>query len=164
MNYPGIDGFLGTRGSLMLDVVVVAMAAILPILGWSIWQARVRHRYLLHKRVQLTLAAALVLTVTLFELDMRINGWRPRAEPSPYYGTPEHPGAAIYAIYIHLVFAVSTVLVWAFVIWRSLRKFAIPPQPGPHSRQHVFWARIAAIDMTLTAVTGWIFYYLAFTA
>jgi hypothetical protein len=48
------------------------------------------------------------------------------------------------------------------VIIRALLNFPSPPHPGPHSRFHVRWARIAAIDMFITAVTGWTFYYLAF--
>ena len=41
-DYPGIDGFLGTRASLMLDVVFLAMFAVLPVMGWSIWKVRRR--------------------------------------------------------------------------------------------------------------------------
>ena len=84
MDYPGINGFLGTRASLMLDVVFVAMFAVLPVLGWSILQVR-RGRYLLHKRVQLTLGSILLVTVALFEIDMRLNDWTVRAAASPYY-------------------------------------------------------------------------------
>ena len=39
-----------------------------------------------------------------------------------------------------------------------------PPAPCPYSPTHIFWARLAAIDMTLTTLTGWLFYYLAFVA
>ena len=52
MDYPGIDGFLGTRASLMLDVVFVAMFAIIPALAWSVWLVKYRQNYLLHKRIQ----------------------------------------------------------------------------------------------------------------
>jgi hypothetical protein len=48
------------------------------------------------------------------------------------------------------------------VIVPALRKYPSPPVPGPHSRQHVPLARLAAIDMALTAITGWVFYWLAF--
>ncbi len=42
--------------------------------------------------------------------------------------------------------------------------FPNPPVPGPHSPWHRRYARLAALDMICTAVTGWIFYYLAFVA
>ena len=36
--YPGIDGFLGTRASWMLDVLFLAMFAVVVVLGWSVYQ------------------------------------------------------------------------------------------------------------------------------
>src|SRR4029079_9719706 len=81
-----LDGFLGTRATFMLDVVVLAMLGVLPVLAWSIYFLARRRRYTLHKRVQLTLGIVLLVTVALFELDMRMNGWRERASVSPYMG------------------------------------------------------------------------------
>ena len=162
--YPGIDGFLGTRASLMLDVVLLAMVAVLPVLLWSIWLVKYRRRFQIHKTVQLVLGATLAVTVTLFELDMRINGWMPRAEASPYFGTEDSMGGLFYALYVHLFFAVTTVLLWIVVIVRAVRRFPKPPAPNEHSASHIRLARLAAIDMCLTSVTGWTFYWLAFVA
>lgn len=159
MQYPGLDGFLGTRASLMLDLVFLAMFAVVPAMGWSIYQVKYRRRYLLHKRIQLALALVLLATVVLFEGDMRIHGWAERAKPSPYYGSWVQ-----YSLYIHLPFAVSTALLWIFVTVRALRRFPCPPAPNEHSPSHVFWAKLAALDMLLTALTGWAFYGLAFVA
>jgi putative membrane protein len=183
MHYPGIDGFLPTRASLMLDVVFLAMFAVLPILGVSIYLVKYRRLYALHKRIQLVLGFVLLAAVALFEIDMRfISGWQERAAESPYYRPIEAPGAILATVYlkvlnrpqvegwvftslaIHLFFAVTTTVLWAAVIVRALRKFPNPPAPCAHSASHMFWARIAAIDMALTALTGWIFYYLAFVA
>ncbi|HUY32537.1 MAG TPA: DUF420 domain-containing protein [Pirellulales bacterium] len=155
----GIDGFLGTRASLMLDVVFVAMFVVVPVLGWSVWLVKFRRNFALHKRVQFALGLVLLVAVGLFEADMRINGWRPRAEPSRYYETwVDH------ALRIHLVFAVTTALLWVFVIVQALRRFPSPPVPNEYSPRHQFWAKLAAVDMFLTAVTGWVFYWLAFVA
>jgi putative membrane protein len=162
-HFAGIDGFLGSRASLMLDVVFLAMFAVLPVLGWSIYQVKYRRRYLLHKRVQLTLGAVLLVTVALFETDMRINGWRDRAEPSPFFNT-DGINWVDAALAVHLCFAVTTALAWITVISRALANFPSPPAPGPHSPWHRRWATIAAIDMCLTALTGWVFYWLAFVA
>ena len=183
MGYHGIDGFLGTRASIMLDIVFLAMFAILPVMSWSIWLVKHRQRYALHKRIQLGLWLVLAIAVSLFEIDMRfISGWRDRAEPSPYFaaasdpgplqtlvfkqwlGLESVPGWVIISLGIHLLFAVTTALLWVVVIARALRNFPRPPVPGAHSRTHIFWARLAAWDMVLTAVTGWIFYWLAFVA
>ncbi|HQU42774.1 MAG: hypothetical protein B7Z73_04230 [Planctomycetia bacterium 21-64-5] len=157
--YSGFDGFLGTRASLMLDVVVVAMVGVLVLLGLSIYLVRYRRRYVWHKRLQLLLVAALLVVVALFEADMRINGWRARAESSPYYDSLVMP-----ALTLHLAFSVSTCLLWGWVTVGALRKFDRPPQPGPHSSSHCLWGRLAALDMLCTAVSGWAFYWLAFAA
>ncbi len=160
----GIDGFLGTRATLMLDFVVVAMFAVLPVLGWSIYLVKYRAKYALHKRIQLTLGLVLLVTVLLFEADMRVNGWRDRALASPYIG---HDGSLDWvttALGIHLCFAVTTSALWAVVIAQALRYFPTPPAPNAHSRWHRRYAKLAAIDLLMTAVTGWIFYWLAFVA
>ena len=59
MDYPGFDGFLGTRASFMLDFVFLAMFAVIPIMGWSIYQVKFRRRYQLHKWVQVALGIVL---------------------------------------------------------------------------------------------------------
>ena len=163
--YPGLPGFLGTRGSLMLDLVVVAMAAILPVLAYSIYLVRYQRRYELHKRIQLVLAFLLLVTVLLFEADMRINGWRDRAVDSPYYASEQGGVSPVFAaLYVHLVFATTSAVLWTVVTIRAWRRFSRPPRPGEHSRSHRLWGRIAALDMAGTAITGWIFYWLAFVA
>jgi len=159
--FGGIDGFLGTRASIMLDVVFLAMFAVMPVLAWSIYLAKVQRNYRLHKQVQVTLGLVLLAAVMLFEIDMRfVSGWRDRAEPSPYWAS----GTVWGALAVHLGFAVTTAVLWVVVIIRALRNFASPPTPGPHSAWHKRWAWIAAIDMLLTSLTGWIFYWLAFAA
>lgn len=148
-------GILPTRASTMLDLVFLAMFAVLPVLAWSIYQVRVRRRYLLHKRTQLTLAAVLLLTVGAFEVDMRLHGWR------QYVGN--QPSSRVdAALWIHLVFAVTTFFLWVGVVVHALRTIPNPPGPSPSSRRHVLLGRLAATDMLLTAVSGWAFYLLAF--
>lgn len=161
---PGIDGFLGTRATFMLDVVFLAMFAVAPVLAYSIWLARSRQAYALHKRIQVALGIVLLAAVTLFELDMRVNGWRHRAEASPYYGGAESLGLVFPVLYVHLFFAVTTAVLWALVLFRALRNFPSPPHPTAHSVWHRRWGWIAAWDMLLTSVTGWVFYWLAFVA
>jgi hypothetical protein len=157
--YPGIDGFLGTRASLMLDLLVVAMVVVLAVLGWSVYQVKFRRRYVLHKWVQVVLGVVLLVAVIAFEVDIRLNGWEDRAA-GEIGGTVD--SSVRTALYVHLFFAVTTVVLWPVVIVRALRNFPNPPTPAAHSTWHLRWARIAAIDMGSTAVTGWFFYWLAF--
>jgi putative membrane protein len=157
--YPGINGFLGTRASLMLDLLFLAMFAVVLVLGWSISQVKYRHRYELHKWVQVVLGIVLLAAVILFEIDIRIHGWEDRAAGA----IGGHASSQVrIALYIHLCFAVTSVLLWPTVIIRALRRFPNPPAPAPHSPSHKFWGWLAAVDMLLTAITGWTFYYLAF--
>lgn len=162
MDFPGVEGFLGNRASFMLDVVFTAMFVIVPTMAWSIYQVKYHRRYQLHKNVQLGLALVLLVAVTLFEIDVRLHGWRARAVESPFYDARWAYGLVNWSLWIHLVFAVSTSVLWAYVVVQALRQSPIPPTREEYVRSHRFWARLAAIDMALTAVTGCTFYTLAF--
>ena len=166
LTYPGISGFVpGSRGSFMLDVVFIAMFVVAPLLLLSVYLVKYRHQYALHKRLQLAMAAVLLVAVLLFELDIRLNGWEERASPSPYFDQADKWSCpAGISLIVHLSFAVPTLLLWIMVVVQALRKFSRPPTPGPHSRWHARWGMIAAVGMLLTAITGWIFYWLAFVA
>jgi putative membrane protein len=159
MDFPGIDGFLGTRAPLVLDVLFLTMFVVVVVLGWSVFQVKYRRRYRLHKWVQIVLGVVLLAAVIVFELDIRAHGWQERSA-----GTigGEASSTVKTALSIHLVFAVTTVILWPIVIVRALRNYPNPPAPSLHSPWHVRWAWIAAMDMVLTSVTGWIFYWLAF--
>lgn len=157
--YPGINGILGTRASLVLDLLFLAMFVVVLVLAWSIGQVKYRHRYEVHKWVQIVLGVVLLAAVIVFEIDIRLHGWEDRAAGQ----LGGHASAQVWtALYIHLCFAVTSVLLWPVVIVRALRQFPDPPAPAAHSASHKFWAWLASLDMLLTAVTGWTFYYLAF--
>jgi hypothetical protein len=157
--YPGIDGFLGTRAPLAIDVLCLAMLGVVLVLAWSIYQVKFRRRYRIHKWTQLTLAVILLAVVTLFEIDIRLHGWESRAA-GDVGGRPAN--VVWLALYVHLVFAVTSIMLWPITIFLALRNFSNPPAPGPHSRIHVPLARLSALDMVMTAATGWIFYWVAF--
>ena len=165
-SYPGLSGFIpGARGSFMLDVVFLAMFLVVPVLIVSIYIVRTQHRYTLHKRLQLVTAAVLLVAVLLFEIDIRLHGWEERAEPSPYFDRErEWTCPAGISLIIHLCFAVPTLLLWIYTVVQALRKFSRPPLPGLHSRAHARLGWLAAFGMTMTAITGWTFYWLAFVA
>jgi hypothetical protein len=138
---------------------VLGMLAVVVVLSWSVYQVKFRRRYQLHKTAQLILGALVLVVVILFEIDIRLHGWETRA--SGMEGG-EAPPAVWYALYIHLLFAVSSIILWPVTIFLALRNFPNPPHPARHSRIHIPLARAAALDMVLTTVTGWVFYWLAF--
>ena len=156
--------FLAPRGSLMLDIVFLAMLLVVPVLFWSIWLVRRRQRFSLHRQLQLLLAVVLLGTVLAFEIDMRFfTDWESEAVDSPYYSAESWNGVWT-ALTVHLCFAVPTLMIWVLVVVRALRGFEKPPSPGKHSASHKRWGRIAVVGMSGTAVTGWIFYWMAFVA
>ena len=101
-----LPGFLPfSRASFAIDVVALTTLAVVPLLAWSIYLVRYEKNYALHRKIQLTLAGLLLGAVVLFELEVRIFGWRQFAEPSPFYDTILFP-----VLYVHLFFAISTPL------------------------------------------------------
>ena len=156
----GIDGFLGTRASLGMDVVLVGLLCTLPILAWSIYLVARRRNFAAHRKLQLLIVAALATAIVVFEIDIRlISDWKLRAAPSPFW-----PSGVLSALGIHLVFAISTFVLWTWVVWEAVTRFPSPPGPNAHSPRHRVMARLAAIDLILTAITGTAFYWLAFVA
>lgn len=154
-----MGGFIpGSRGSLMLDVVAVAMVAILPVLAIAISAAKSK-QYQNHKRMMICLSALLLVAVIAFEIEMRLIGWRHLAEPSPYNET-----AVNWALGIHLLFSVTGAVSIASTVFLAIKRFPSPPVPSAHSVLHRKIGKLSAISLIMTAITGWIFYWLAFIA
>ncbi len=158
-------GFLGYDASLMLDVVVTALVLVVPVLVFSIVQVK-RRRFALHKRLQLGLAAVLLLAVGAFEIDLQWihGGWE-----NVVNKVPENPrltgdafSQAQMVLYVHLLFAVSTPLLWATTIGLALKRMPSPPAPCAHSALHRKLGWASTLDLVLTSITGLAFYYVAF--
>ena len=114
--------------------------------------------------MQLVQGVLLLSAFAAFELEMRIVGWTERARPSPYWVDGRWNDPIDYSLVAHLPFAIPTLVLWTVVMVQALRKFPRPVGPGAHSQAHVRWARLAAVAMLMTAMTGWTFYWLAFAA
>ena len=126
LNYPGPDGFLGWRGSFMMDVV--AMALVLGVMTYSLLRVRRGRNLQLHKRLQLTLGITLLLAIMAFEIDVQFfSTWEERAVASPFFDA-EHiwSSPAGVGLLVHLCFAVPTVVLWIVVIVQTRRHFASP--------------------------------------
>lgn len=145
----------------MLDFVVVAMLGVLFVLAYSIYQIRINKKPSLHRNIQIMTAILLTATLVAFEIDVRfLTAWRELAEVSPFYDS----GVVDCCLLVHLLFAIPTPIIWVIVIAMSLRRFRSGFSQGDFNRFHRISGRIAAAFMFLTAVTGWIFYYVAFVA
>lgn len=148
----------------MLDIVFGAMFIVVPCIALGVVLIK-KKKYDLHRQLMTTLTVVLVAVVIAFEIDVRFyHPWVDLAEGSPYLSDPWHKSTLAYMLYFHLIFAISTFVIWVGVAIVALRKFDRPTVPNAYSRIHKRWAWVAAIDMTITAVTGSIFYWMAFVA
>ncbi|MBM79496.1 MAG: DUF420 domain-containing protein [Planctomycetaceae bacterium] len=160
------NGFLGYDTSLMLDVVVVALIAVVPAILFSLFQVKVKQNYVLHRNIQLGLAVVLLIAVGAFEVDMQIvhGGWENVVNKTPE--TPRRSAEEMSSIqnvlWIHLVFAVTTPVLWGVTIALALKRMPKPPGSCEHSGLHKKLGWLSVVDITLTSVTGLWFYYVAF--
>ena len=160
------DGFLGYQTSLMLDVVVCALIIVVPWLLYSLYQVKFKARYARHKSLQIWLGLILLLAVGAFEIDLQLvhGGWENivrKAHPEDADLARKVTEAQPY-LWTHLVFAISTPFVWAATLALAIKRFGKQPVPGEHSQMHKTLGWISTVDITLTAVTGLLFYYVAF--
>ena len=148
-------GFLGYETTLMLDVVVVSLVVVAPLLLLSLVLVHFRKAWALHKRLQIVLGGVLLVAVSLFEIDMRrIGGFWAIAKN-------DSPGMHM-LLWVHLFFAISTVILWAVTLWLAWRRFPSPPKPAAHSRCHRRLGWLSALDVTATSITGLLVYYFGF--
>ena len=158
------DGFLGYRTSLMLDFVVCSLVLVVPALIYSIYLVKVRRNFVAHRNIQLTLAVVLLVAVTAFEIDMQQiqGGWEKVVAKRLNPLTAEQLQSVRQVLWIHLVFAVSSPVLWATTIVLALRRMPKPPAQCTHSDLHKKLGWLSTLDLTLTSITGLWFYYVAF--
>jgi putative membrane protein len=151
-------GFLGTRGDILMDVVILAFMLILPSLIYSWGQAR-KKQYATHKRWQLIIFTLLAVAVSLFEADMMMAGgiFVLTAESS-YSGTSFFNTL----MYSHTALAISSSLIWVCLVAASLWKFDNPPSPNQFSKTHRRWGRVGMILMMLAGLSSLPVYYFGF--
>jgi putative membrane protein len=160
------QGFLGYHATFMLDVVVCALVLLVPALAVSIYLVKIRRHYAWHRRLQLSLGGVLLLAVAAFEVDVQFvhHGWQNIVHSARPDMAKESLDFARTILYVHLVFAISTPLLWILTISLALPKFGNPPSPSRHSPVHKWLGWTSATDLALTSVTGLLFYYFAFIA
>lgn len=107
-------GFLGYDGStFMLDFVVTALVLIVPALLVSLYLVKVQRNYTAHRNLQLALAGVLLVTVIAFEIDIRAHGgWRAIVDTRTVPLSAERLETVRQTLSVHLVFAISTPLLW----------------------------------------------------
>ena len=146
---------LGNGAPLALDLIVVALTVLLPVLAASIVAIR-RGQRRLHRSLQIAITVALVVSLLLFEFQIRnLGGWR---ESIADRNLSESQLSAITAMLIvHLIFSVTTPAFWLAALISSTKAWT-----GRRPQVHHWLGRLAALDLVLTAITGWVWYAMAY--
>ena len=153
-------GFLGTRGDILMDIVVLSFLVILPVLLIS-WRCARRANYSMHRRIQISLALLLAVVVTLFEVDLKLSGGVfALTSESSYAGT----NILNSVIYGHMLVAIGSALVWVPLVIVSLKKFPNPPAPNAFGKTHRFWGVTGMLLMMASGLSALPLYYLGFAA
>ena len=142
------------------------LVLIVPILLFSLYTVKVRKNFTLHRNLQLLLGIVLLVAVAAFRSRSAVAGGL--AGRSQQRGAEADSREARFRCKTALcpsgVRDHHAVLVDRDDYVFALRRFPNPPQPGPHSRLHKTLGWLSTIDITLTSVTGLVFYYFAFVS
>ena len=155
-----MDGFLGTRGDFMSDLLIVALAGIVPSLIIGAWLAR-KGRLLLHRRLMLVVYNILVLYVVIYEANLLWLGGMDYLRgvvriPERFYFT---------ATAAHIVLGATALVLGAVVIRRGRTAWAARAagtRPAPRVHAVAGWWELSLL--ILSVVTGVALYWLTFVA
>lgn len=153
----GVKLIAMSRASGVMDFIVIAMALLLPFLFFSIYQIRVNKNKRLHRHLQTVLGIILFLSVVVFEIDVRLSGWREAAEPSQYYDSWVFP-----LLWLHLLGAIPTFFLWVGALYQGLSSMTADVASDLKIKRHKRLGSLASYGLVYTAMTGWIFYIFAF--
>lgn len=154
------SGFLGTNADLLVDIVTCSLVLFIPAL-WISYRKTKKGDYLMHRNLQVFMAAILAMIVIIFEWDIRSSGGIFKmTEGSRWAGTLFLKAS----FYIHLFFSGITSAIWLLIIPLSLLKFGNPPTPSSNSfrRIHRFGGRAGMLGAILTALSGIEIYVIGF--
>ncbi len=149
-----MEGFLGTRGNFIVDLVIT-ISGFLPFLLLFTFYLAAKRREVLHKYLQITLFGVVSILVVALETSIQFGGLSEISQKSPYNGTTE----LLILFMIHLFFAISSFLLWLWLIIKSLKEY-----PDRFSFNHKKLGKILFWNILCMVITGWILYWMTFAA
>ena len=133
-------GILPTRAGIGVDLFLIALLALVPLMGWAIHLAR-SGRHAAHGRVMTASFTVFCVALIVFEVSVRLDA--------------DAPPLVLVPLLIHLCFAVPCFLLWIFQVW-SGRRVSVP---APRHRR---LGRIVYGLLLATVGTGFWLYWATF--
>jgi uncharacterized membrane protein YozB (DUF420 family) len=149
-----MDGFLGTRGDFIVDLVMT-LSGFLPFLLLSAFYVVSKGKFDLHKDLQILFFLMVVFLVVALEIDVRFGNLKEISKKSPYFGSTE----LTVVFFLHLFFAISSFVAWCWLIVKSLKRY-----PTFFDFNHKKFGNIIFWDIVLMVISGWILYWMTFAA
>lgn len=146
------------RAPIILTILALALFFVVPTLLWSLRQARLG-KYQVHKRTQIGTSTAIFILLIFFEMQIPGSDWIKQTAQSSF------PEATIRSyLSVHKSIAISTTLLWTMTFLLAFWRTPNPPRPSTHSKVHKIMGTSSAVMLIITAISGWIFYWMAFIA
>lgn len=147
-------GFLGTRADLLSDLLLVALALILPALGAGVRLAR-RRSLAAHRAVMLGIFSALVLYVVLYEANLAwLGGVAYLLRTTPM--APSRYGLLVAA---HVTLGAAALVLGAFVVRLGAKALsAVGPKGAIHRK--LAWWEVGTLGAS--ALSGLVVYWVTF--
>jgi uncharacterized membrane protein YozB (DUF420 family) len=147
-----MQGFLGTRGDFIIDMVMT-ISGFLPFLLLFAFYLAARGKYNAHKYLQIILFITVTILVAALELDIHSGELPKISKLSPYSETKE----LMIIFVVHLFFAVSAFAGWFWLIVKSMIRY-----PKYFEFDHKRMGRFVFLNILMMAITGWILYWMTF--
>jgi uncharacterized membrane protein YozB (DUF420 family) len=149
-----MEGFLGTRGDFIIDLVMT-ISGFLPFLLLFTFYLAAKGKYDTHKYIQIILFTVVLFLVIALEIDIRSGKLAGISKLSPYAGTKE----LMVVFVVHLFFALSAFVSWFWLILKSLFRY-----PKFFEFNHKKIGKYVFINILMMAITGWILYWMTFAS
>ena len=150
-------GFLGTKAPLFMDITTLIVILLPFLLASSVHFAYTKN-YKVHKQTQIILFIVTILVLVFFEYGVRVDGGIKK-----YMEYTDISDSFIFGfLAFHITIATGTVLLWARLVYLSIKAEKNGDLPGKFSIMHRHLAKATTIAIYLTAVTGFGLYYILF--
>ena len=153
MDYMFLQGFLGTKAPLFMDMVTL-IVAVLPLLIFGAITLARKKMYKLHAVLQNVIFVVSVLVFGYFEYGVRIGGgfdaFMSDSGVSYTY--------ALVVLIVHIIIATVTMFIWTTIILKGNYQFKNGLIPGRLSTAHKILAIKTFIGITATSFSGiWVY-------